>query len=449
MIKNLFGCSWCYFGISLLGLLLSPCCIANQEHGALSSKIWKSDSADKLSGSRAKRPPIKIPIDKDPAQEKLSADLSEKFDEQISSIMTRWQIPGAELAISKNGQIIFLHAYGFADLETNRPVHCHDLFRIASVSKCITATAIGKLIEEGKLRLDDRLVDLLPELFDPSFNYDELLKNVNVANLLNMTAGWDRNKRGEVLFVPKITATAKKYGTLCSPDLYTVCKSEFSKKLDHDPGADFSYSNLAYALLGKIIERKSNQDYVQFCREKLFDPHGLTEIKEAHRLRDQLLQNEVSYYPEGISGKCKSIFALDMEKKMPAPYGQIDIERYIPSFGWVANAESLLKFCASPLLSKQAQAQLFQRPSAITWKNSAGYFASGWELNRDYSSGSATFFKDGTLNGSRAFVIRYPDGVCCVALFNTRPKYRKGDPFMKAVRSAFDELDRSVSSTSQ
>ncbi len=418
-------------------LCLPPSSKANTEHSNLSAKIWRT--------TNNARPLLTIPIDKDPSQEKLSADQSQKIDDQITSIMRRWQIPGAEIAISNGAKVVLVHSYGFAELETNRPVHCHDLFRIASVSKCITALAVGKLIEDGRLNLDDHLADLLPELFQSlPPEHDERLKKITVADLLNMTAGWDRDKRGEVLFAPQILRTARKYETLCTPDLDTVCRAEFSKPLEHDPGTEFSYSNFSYALLGKIIEQKSKQDYTEFCREKLLSPLSLNQIQAAKRLPETLLENEVHYYPEGLTPKKKSMFSQDMDIKLAAPYGRIDIERYPQSFGWLSNAESLLTFCTNTsMLSKATLSKLYARPAASTWKKSKTYFASGWEFSNDYSTGSAVLFKDGTLSGSRAFVIQYPDGIACAALFNARPKYRKGDPFMQAVRSLFDEIHNS------
>lgn len=397
---------------------------------------------------------------------KSAGDLDGQGDvigQSVTCTMKKFRIPGGQLAVSRNGKIVYSGAYGFSDLNCRTPVETNSIFRIASLSKIITATAVMKLVEQGKLSPEQRAFTLLPEMLPHSF--DQRLLDITVSDLLNMTAGWDLKKRGEVLFVPRAKKIADHTDSLMPPPLESVCHHELAGRLDWDPGSHFSYSNLAYALLGRIISKVSGTSYLDFCRTELFVPLEIVNIFPAGRRISDRLQQEVIYYPEE-PGKCKkSMFTQDFAVKMPAPYGRIDIERYTSSFGWAGNAEAILKFidaafctnaklenskapdCKAPasprrLLNSTSVAQMLARTRACNWIHSAGYVASACDISNDYSRGKATIFKDGTLSGTRTFLICYPDGISCCALFNARPRYTRKDPFRAEMMKVFAKVDQ-------
>ena len=81
----------------------------------------------------------------------------ESYDQVISDFMRTYSIPGGAVAVMRDGRLIYARGFGYADVSNNTPVQPDALFRIASVSKTLTAAAIMKLVEEGKLKLDDRV----------------------------------------------------------------------------------------------------------------------------------------------------------------------------------------------------------------------------------------------------------------------------------------------------
>jgi N-acyl-D-amino-acid deacylase len=83
------------------------------------------------------------------------------YDRLIPALMERYGIAGATVAVSRNGRLVFARGYGYADKEANQPVEPDALFRLASVSKPVTAVTIPKLVEDGKLSLDARALDIL------------------------------------------------------------------------------------------------------------------------------------------------------------------------------------------------------------------------------------------------------------------------------------------------
>src|SRR5262249_18648993 len=121
------------------------------------------------------------------------------FDRMMHTFLKKHKVPGAALAVSKDGRLVYARGFGHADVEAKDPVRPNPLMRVASVSKPITALAVLLLIEQGKLRLDDRvfeIVKLKPHLPDGA-RPDPRLKQVAVAHLLHHTGGWDSEKTGD------------------------------------------------------------------------------------------------------------------------------------------------------------------------------------------------------------------------------------------------------------
>src|SRR5262249_21325163 len=121
----------------------------------------------------------------------------EAIDRAMKAIMTRHGIPGGAAALAKDGRLVFAKGYGWADL-TREPAPPDTLLGMASLSKPITALAILLLIEQGKLKLDDRWVDLLRHIQPPAgARMDPRLKDITIYQLLNHSGGWDRKVSGD------------------------------------------------------------------------------------------------------------------------------------------------------------------------------------------------------------------------------------------------------------
>src|ERR1700722_8667406 len=115
------------------------------------------------------------------------------LDQVMEGLLTKHSIPGAALAISRNGALVYARGFGYANTTNSGLVQPDSLFRLASVSKTFTAIAIMKLVEEGKIQLDQSAFALLPDLAPLSGEtLNPQLAAVTVRQLLNMTGGWDR-----------------------------------------------------------------------------------------------------------------------------------------------------------------------------------------------------------------------------------------------------------------
>lgn len=186
---------------------------------------------------------------------------TDPIDQYIQAEMKGRMIPGLALVIIKNGDIVKMKGYGFANLEHDVPVTPDTVFELASVTKQFTATAIMVLVEEGKVRLDDPINRYLP-------SSPNQWKAITVRHLLTHTAGLAGMWEG-------FEALHQDGGRT---DLTTAQMFEAATKdpMSFTPGDRWQYSNVGYFLLGMIIEKASGRSYRDFLTERFFRPLAMT-----------------------------------------------------------------------------------------------------------------------------------------------------------------------------
>ena len=172
------------------------------------------------------------------------------IDHQVSSFINKWRIRGVSLAITKDERLVYAKGFGIANNETGEEVKPGHLFRIASVSKLITAVAIMKLYEENRLDLDERVFGMNGILNDSIFKAyrDKRIESVTIRHLLNHTAGWS-GYSGDPMF--NSLSIARKMGVKAPVSFDHVVQYALSRRLNYKPGTRYSYSNLGYAIEGK------------------------------------------------------------------------------------------------------------------------------------------------------------------------------------------------------
>jgi CubicO group peptidase (beta-lactamase class C family) len=166
--------------------------------------------------------------------------------------------PGASLLVVHDGKVDYMKGYGMAEVDTRVPVGAGTNFRLASLSKQFTATAIMLLKIDGKLRYDDDITTLLPNL--PSFAH-----GVTVRNLLNHTGGLPDYED----FVPDTQ-------TVQAHDRDIPALIAHAKAPKFAAGTKYDYSNTGYGLLALIVEKVSGQRYADFLRDRIFTPLAMT-----------------------------------------------------------------------------------------------------------------------------------------------------------------------------
>ncbi|HEY4670583.1 MAG TPA: serine hydrolase domain-containing protein, partial [Gemmatimonadaceae bacterium] len=181
------------------------------------------------------------------------------FDLFVTDFMRKLAIPGGAVAVMRDGKLIYARGFGYADVENKTLVQPDALFRLGSVSKTLTATAIMKLVEEGKLHLDDRVAPLIAQLTPaPGATVDPRWDQITIRHLLNHAGGWDRDKPNggfDPIDRPEIAAAA--VGAPAPASSETLIRYMKGMPLDFNPGERFAYSNFGYIVLGRVIERVS------------------------------------------------------------------------------------------------------------------------------------------------------------------------------------------------
>ena len=126
------------------------------------------------------------------------------IDRSVNSFLKTWKVKGASVAVTKDEKLVYAKGFGTANDETGEEVKPGHLFRIASVSKLITAVAVMKLYEEGKLGLDDKVFGAQGILNDSIFlTYrDSRYEDITIRHLLNHTAGWSRYAGDPMFYFP-------------------------------------------------------------------------------------------------------------------------------------------------------------------------------------------------------------------------------------------------------
>ena len=178
-----------------------------------------------------------------------------KVDDYIRSEMKSQQIPGLALAVIKDGRIVIAKGYGLANVEHEVPVKPETIFQSGSTGKQFTATAVMMLVEEGKLNLEDKITKYFPD-------GPEAWRNITLRHLLTHTSG--------MTDYPEDFDLRRDY---TEDELYQRIKSI---PLAFQPGDKWSYSNLAYVMLGILIHKASGKFYGDFLQERVFKPLDMT-----------------------------------------------------------------------------------------------------------------------------------------------------------------------------
>jgi N-acyl-D-amino-acid deacylase len=343
------------------------------------------------------------------------------YDREVEAFIARWNVPGAAVAVVRNGRLLFARGYGAADPLKQEPVQPDSLFRIASLSMPITSAAVMKLVEDGALALELPVFPYLG-LGTPS---DPRLNLITVRHLLEHSGGWDRAVAGDPPFMPRQIAQAM--GVASPPDERTIVRWVLTQPLQYDPGTRFAYSNLGYIVLGLVVAKASGQTYADAVRTLLLRA-GVTRMALGASLPAGRLAGEVRYAMDGASPDVPSVFD-DAPGMVSAPYGGFALEPMAANGGWVASAVDLAAFLAAidgqgsraDLLGAESLAETVKRPSYVPLYATA-WSAKGWSANQN---GEA--WHQGSLPGTTSLLVRANNGTQWAVLMNLRNDSRRDE----------------------
>jgi N-acyl-D-amino-acid deacylase len=328
------------------------------------------------------------------------------FDTTMMSLMSKYTVPGAALAVVHNGQLVLARGYGYANEDSNTPVQPDSLFRIASITKPHTAAAIMKLVERGELSLTDHAFQILANIQPlPGFPEDPRIAQITIQELLEHTSGWYGEADGtgyDPMF--DVVNIARDAGVTPPADCRTIVRYMLGRPLDTDPGTYYSYLNFGYCVLGQVIEQVSGETVESFVTANVTGPLGNDRSQFGATLT--ALPGEVTYYDYPGASLASSVFPTG-PSLVPWPYGGFSLEANHANGGLVSSTIDLLRFLTS--VNGSRGPQLFANPVS----GFPGYvppYGAGWE-----------WVFDGSLPGNNAGLILMPDQSALCFLTNTRP----------------------------
>ena len=364
------------------------------------------------------------------------------FDRLMTEFLKENQAPGGALAVTRRGRLVYARGFGLADEDRGTPVRPDSLFRIASVSKPLTATAVLQLAERGELGLDDPVLNYVR--LGPHLEFgarpDPRWRAVTARQCLQHTGGWDLDRSFDPVLAPEEVAVA--LGTRPPVSPADVIRYMMGRPLDFDPGSRFAYSNFGYLLLGRVVEAASGSGYEEYVRREVLAPLGVTRPRLGRALPEHREPGEVRYYDsQRRTGVC--LYPPRAGLRVPTPDGVANFEAFEAHGGWVASAVDLVRFASAfddpetcPVLGPASVRMMWARPSGAAGLDADGlppaeYYGCGWHVRpgaagaatewqvRVGAAGAVTLTHAGLISGTSALLVRRSDGLNWAVLFNT------------------------------
>ena len=339
------------------------------------------------------------------------------LDSMVNRVMRNLRLEGATVALVKNEKLVYAKGFGFADKDNNVKVEPYHRFRIGSVSKLITAIAILKLVDQGKIGLDDYVFGekgiLKGKPYDKVSNRN--VYQIKVKHLLNHTGGWSLITYGDPMFIPHKIHKMDKVSYPIEFD--DVIKFVLTRHLPYRPGTRFDYSNFGYCLLGRVIEEVTGDDYDEWVIDNILKPNGINNMAIAGNFEKDRLKNEVKYYDYSVDNQQLSFTGSG--KMAYKPYGADDIEMLGPAGGWLANSVDLMRVLVLVDGYSNRYKDILSKDLINKMVNGVGGVKQplGWR-----SVNGSHWWRTGTLSGTSALLTRDENGYSWVIISNTTPR---------------------------
>jgi CubicO group peptidase (beta-lactamase class C family) len=309
----------------------------------------------------------------------------EHIEKAITGFMSQEHASGISVAVVKEGKLAWSGAYGFSDLENSVPAKTTTEYRLASISKPITATAVMQLAEAGKFDLDAPIQKYCPA-------YPENKWKITARELLGHLAGVRHYK------APEEMMSTRHYASVV--DSLDFFKSD---PLEFEPGTKYEYSTFGYSILGCAVEGASGMKFVPYLQERIFGPAGM-----AHAGPDDtfaLIPNRARGYRKTETGEVVNTYLADTSNK-------------IPGGGMVATAPDLAKLSIAifggKLLSTATLQQMWTSQTTRDGK-STGY-GLGWEVAE--KNGHKLIEHAGSQPGASTKLIMLPEQKAAVVVMS-------------------------------
>ena len=324
------------------------------------------------------------------------------FDAEINAFLQTNGYAGAAVAVAKDGRLVYARAYGSADATTGEAMRIDHQFRIASLSKVMTAVAVHQLAASGRLPLDTRVWPLLDARVPIPAAGDQRLRSVTIRHLLGHTSGLST---GPEPFFNENATIREAFGPNGASSCEQAARWYVGKPLAAAPGTKYGYANMNYCLLSLVIEQVTGRPWADVVREQVQLPRGA-----------------VGMYTNGTYTRRP----LDVTHATPPPGepgGGWFMESLAGAGSWMGTPIDMVRILdgldpsdpGTDLLSAASLAAMRARPATDTETPEVWY---GLGLI-SYDSG-ASYGHTGALQGSRTMMVHRPDGLTWSIMVNAR-----------------------------
>lgn len=357
----------------------------------------------------------------------------EDMENKIKRYLLRWEINGAQIAVTRNDSLLYVKGFGWADMEKKQEMQPSNIMRLASVSKLLTAVGVMRLAEVGTLKLSDHVFGPKGILNDTAFTNaikDQRYLDITVEQLLRHKAGFTTGA-GDPMFSTRYIMMQNRLTT--PPDNNTLMKILLKRRLGFTPGTAKRYSNVGYTLLSMIIEKKTHMSYEDYMRRFVFEPAGCYDFHIAGSYEKDRRKNEVKYYMHKGS---EPVYEYNNSGRMVEKcYGENDIPNLKGAGAWCASAAELSRLVASIDLLPGVKDILSKKSVEFMTREMPDHdFSIGW----NFCPKGRPWIRTGSLSGTSALVLRYPDGECWILITNTSTW--KGHGFSNDTMRLFERL---------
>ena len=330
---------------------------------------------------------------------------TKQLDSKIKKVMKDYKLPSVAIGIVKDGKLVYAKGYGFGNKEDKIIASATSQYRLASISKPITAVAIMKLTESRNARRKIKLTDKVfgtGKILGKKYGkkaYSAREKSITVKQLLEHTAGgdkWDNNttpddkdKWGD----PMAMRTKESFDKLIGRMLDDTNPT-------HKPGSYWQYSNFGYCVLGRIIAKKTGMSYEEYVKKHILKPCGITDMRIGPLTKKKRAYREVVYYSKD------------------KPY-ELRTDKMDAHGGWIASPVDMMRFIVR-VDGEPSKKDILKKSTVTTMSskspNSANY-GKGW-----FISGN-NWTHGGVMTGTNAVLKKKDNGISYIFLTN----FREGD----------------------
>lgn len=348
------------------------------------------------------------------------------FDDAIRAAMAKHQVPGMSIAIAVDGRLVHARGFGLVDRDRTERVQPDSIFRVASVSKLINGIAAMRLVEQGKLRLDDLAFGTVLNNVVPPGSATKLpaYNQITVRQLFQHTAGFPF-QAGDLNNVSNQRAAATAHGvTYDRVTADDVISWQLGRPLAGAPGQAYNYSNGGVMASGRVIARAAGKPYEQFIREEILAPLGIVQTRVGNSQRKDAFPGEVRYHMPVGAARHQSPFAGGGLDEVPYVF---HIPAQDASGGWTSTAVDLVRLVGrlnpsrpNSIINAPTFQEMIRRPPPPQPQTGISWYGIGTVV-ADFGGGNIRLDHFGSLPGTNSHVLHYPPrGLTIAWLANKR-----------------------------